>query len=259
MPGFKPTFKFRNPLGCLALAGSLLLAATGHAASIRVSFDDPIFTGSGYDVVRIQYPKLNPAGSPVAQTVAAGRFQGTGTNVVGVSPLIFVDGLNDLYMYCYDVYESIHHGQVVDYTINFAGDLARTRDFLGAVNAVMNAGKAVADPYAWLHPVDKFQGAAIQLGIWESKYETSAAWDLGAGSFQASLLEWQTTGYWNAFRNAIDSTNALADIDVMTLEAAGAQDMITGDPPGRVPEPGTLALLGLAGAVLTLQRRRSQR
>ena len=104
------------------------------------------------------------------------------------------------------------------------------------------------------NPVNGEQGAAIQLGIWESKYEL-AGWDLNAGSFRASGLEAATAGYWNAFRNAIDSTDALADIQVITLEAAGAQDMITADPPQPVPEPGSLALLGVAMAALAWSRR----
>ena len=104
--------------------GACLISGAALAASVHVKFDNPIFNGSGYDVVGITYPgdSTNPGGSA---SVAAGRFQGTGSNVQGVAESIFVDGLGDLYMYCYDVYEHISSGRDVDYTINFAGPTAR--------------------------------------------------------------------------------------------------------------------------------------
>ena len=194
--------------------------------------------------------------------MSAGRFQGTGSNPQGVDPRIFVDKLDDLYMYCCDIYQSINHGQSLDYTVNLDGELARTRDFLGAVNAVMNAGKSLGqqgyDPYAWLHPVNGFQGAAIQLGIWESKYDTSG-WDLGAGNFKASALEAATTSYWNGFVNRIDSSDSVDAAYVMTLENPNYQDMLAGDPPVNVPEPGSLLLVGAALAGLAITRRKKQR
>ncbi len=236
---------------CVLALGS----AAASAAMVHVQFDNPIFNGVAeptHDALTIHYPTPGGGGQASA-SVAAGRFQGTASNLRGVDASIFVDGLDDLYMYCYDLYEHVGGGWSVDYTINFDGVLPRTLDFLGAVNMVLNQGKATADPYAWLHPSNGLMGAAIQLGIWESKYDSG--WDIRGGSFSATGLETQTAQYLSSFLAAIPTAPALNARYVMTLEAAGAQDMITGDPPASVPVPGTLALAGLALAAVAVRRR----
>jgi hypothetical protein len=241
-----------------ALACAILLSSStaSLAATVTVQFDSNIFNGvtnPDYDVVGISYPVGQSANA------AAGRFQGTVKSYsAGVDPIIFVDSLDNLFMYCYDLYEHVGGNWLVDYTINFTGESNRTLDFLGGVNSVLNAGKPAAqyDKFAWLHPTNGFVAAAVQLGIWESKYD-SDAWDITGGGFRATGIEDGTSVWLNKFFNAIGSSDSLDGKYVMTLEARGAQDMITGDPPGAVPEPGTLGLLAAAGLGLMATRRRS--
>lgn len=230
-------------------------ASVCNASTVHVVFDSPIFTGTGYDNVFITFPNQTGTQS-TTENVLAGRFKGKATNVNGVDPSIFVDGVDSLYMYCYDVYENINSGWSVDYTINLDGERARTLDFLGAVNAVMNVGKTSYDKFAWLHPVDGNQGAAIQLGIWESLYDATG-WNIDGGSFKASGVDSGTRSWLDNFFGQIPRTDSVDGQYVMTLEARGAQDMITGDPPTGVPEPGSLALLGLGLAALAYTQRKN--
>lgn len=250
---------FKFSMSRLVAGLALTLAgAAAQAGTVHVQFDSPIFNGvpaPSYDVVTITYPTLS--GSTASATVAAGRFQGTASNLVGVSASVFVDGLNDLFMYCYDVYEHVGSGWSADYTVNFDGESARTLDFLGAVNAVLNLNKPLADVYAWLHPDSGAQAAAIQLGIWESKYDSSG-WDLAGGSFRASGIDAGTAQFLSSFLAALPNTASLDGRYAMTLEANGVQDMITGDPPAGVPEPGTAALLAVAALAWRRSIRRSR-
>ena len=251
-------------LRMLATAASVLVPALCNAASLDLRWDSSPQNPAG-PTDSINFIVTPPGLGTSSGSTSPDRLHGVAGNLVDLTFADLVDGTDgSLYTYCYELTQYFSGGDTVRYVLNGAGVTAATLDFLGAVNSVLGNG---INPYAWLYPIGpRVLGpnsipavniaAAIQVGLWETRYDSS--WDLSAGVFSASGIDAPTWNALTAFHDAMGTTDSLDSAYVVRLENPERQDQITArraTSPQQVPEPGSLALLGLAATLALLARR----
>lgn len=271
---------------CLLAAAAFGMASTATVAEpiyegqVGIRFDSPIFGATGAPAVTLS----GPAGT--SGRVNAGLFRGdvyepgSPAGYDGFDPSVLYRGLDDILLYCVDLFQRIGGGWKEEYRVYslkdadrvvkksdahpLDRDFDRTLEFLGAMNYTLQAMPSfVGDgerSYNWLNPISGWMSGAIQVGIWESLYEGNAPLDITGGAFTATGLGQAGEALLQSAFDAVNGAagalpyTALDPAKVLLLSSDTRQDMLVGDPPAMVPAPAPATLM-LAGLILMARRR----
>jgi hypothetical protein len=238
------TTMFRTAI--LALAATLS-ATTASAALVSSTSADVTLRLAGF---AYGYAAVDTSAN--SGYVGAGEFTGTITRSGGQATSFLT--------YCTDIYQSFNWNTTYTYTQVDTGTAngftARQEDLLGKLYTLAGAGVDSTD-----------KSAAFQLAVWEIVTETGPALSLTSGSFYldagGSTAQRALASNWLA---AVGDIHAAKSFNAARLYSSTTQDFVvfTGIPQilprtsTSVPEPGSIALAGLALAALVGTRLRKR-